>query len=142
MKKQNLHTEIIALCDYANISREGKLSINGIFDELRVQQFPGGIARAFLVATINGAANTQYKLALTVESKSGRKAPLNNLSLDTVTGPNGKNNLLVELVNLGFESDGEYEFIIQNEGKEIGSTLLKVIHATTNIANKEERLPN
>ena len=142
MKKQNLHTEIIALCDYANISREGKLSINGIFDELRVQNFPGGIARAFLVATINGAANTQYKLSLKVESKNGGKVPLNNLALDTVTGPNGKNNLLVELINLGFEQEGEYEFKIQNESKEIGSTLLKVIHATVNIGNKEERLTN
>lgn len=141
MNKQNLHTEIIALCDYANISREGKLSINGIFDELRVQNFPGGIARAFLVATINGTPNTQYKLSLKVESKNGRKVPLNNLALNTVTGPNGKNNLLVELINLGFEQEGEYEFKIQNENKEIGSTLLKVIHAT-NIVNREERLPN
>jgi len=142
MIKQNLHTEIIALCDYANISREGKLSINGIFDELRVQNFPGGIARAFLVATISGSANTQYKLALKMESKNGAKVPLNNLALDTVTGPNGKNNLLVELVNLGFEEEGEYEFKIHNENKEIGSTLLKVIHATVNIGNREERMPN
>jgi hypothetical protein len=142
MIKQNLHTEIIALCDYANISREGKLSINGIFDELRVQNFPGGIARAFLVATISGSANTQYKLALKVESKNGGKVPLNNLALDTVTGPNGKNNLLVELINLGFEQEGEYEFKIQNENKDIGSTLLKVIHATVGVQNKEERLPN
>jgi hypothetical protein len=141
MTKQNLHTEIIALCDYANISREGKLSINGIFDELRVQNFPGGIARAFLVATISGSANTQYKLTLKVESKNGGKVPLDNLALDTVTGPNGKNNLLVELINLGFEQEGEYEFKIQNENKEIGSTLLKVIHAM-GVQNKEERLPN
>src|ERR1700730_3109215 len=97
-----LHTEIITLCDYAVVSREGKLSINGIFDELRIQQFPGGIPRAFLVATINGNPNTQYKLNLKLENNSGGKTPFNNTVLETLTSFNGKNNLIVELINLAF----------------------------------------
>ncbi|MEK7502289.1 MAG: hypothetical protein AAB609_02080 [Patescibacteria group bacterium] len=123
---KQLKTEIIALCDYASVSREGKLSINGIFDELRVAQFPGGIARAFLVATINGTPSTQYKLNLKVESKGGGKSPVDSLALDTITAPNGKNNLVIELVNLGFEKEGDYLFKIYNREEEVGSTLLKV----------------
>jgi hypothetical protein len=142
MNKQNLHTEIIALCDYANISREGKLSINGIFDELRIQNFPGGIARAFLVATISGTPNTQYKLNLKVETKNGGKIPLDNLVLDAMTAPNGKNNLMIELVNLGFEKEGDYQFKIYNGDKEVGSTLLKVILFSAQTDNKKENLPN
>ncbi len=64
---KQLKTEIIALCDYANVSREGKLNINGIFDELRVQKFPGGIARAFFVATVSGTPSPPYKLTLKIE---------------------------------------------------------------------------
>jgi len=142
MSKQNLHTEIIALCDYANISREGKLSINGIFDELRVQQFPGGIARAFLVATISGTPNTQYRLTLKVETKNGGKVPLNDLNLDAMTAPNGKNNLMIELVNLAFEKEGDYQFKIYNGDEEVGSTLLKVIHFSATVDNRKEKLPN
>ena len=142
MKNNKLHTEIIALCDYASISREGKLSINGIFDELRVQQFPGGIARAFLVATISGTPNTQYRLSLKVETKNGGKAPLDSLNLDTMTAPNGKNNLMIELINLGFEKEGEYQFTIHNGNDEVGSTLLKVMGLPVNLGNKEERMPN
>ena len=142
MNKQSLHTEIIALCDYASISKEGKLSINGIFDELRVQTFPGGMARAFLVATINGTPNTQYKLTLKVEEKNGGKVPFNNLSLEAVTSPNGKNNLMIELLNLVFEKEGDYQFKIYHDNKEIGATLLKVFHFTGKIENKEEKLPN
>ena len=71
-----LHTEIITLCDYALISREGKLSINGIFDELRVQKFPGGIARAFFVATLRGKPDTSYQLKISTEN--GKKV-LNTL---------------------------------------------------------------
>jgi hypothetical protein len=126
---KSLKTEIIALCDYASVSREGKLSMNGIFDELRVQKFPGGMARAFLVATVSGAANTQYQVTLKIESENGGKSPLKDLVLNATTSQNGKSNLMVELVNLGFERNGDYYFKIYCEGKEVGSTLLKVLEA-------------
>ncbi len=138
---KQLKTEIIALCDYASVSREGKLSINGIFDELRVQKFPGGIPRAFLVATINGTPNTQYKLNLKVEGKNGSKSPIDNLALDTMTAPNGKNNLVIELVNLGFEKEGDYLFKIYNREEEVGSTLLKVFDQKKYSLN-DIKLPN
>ena len=125
---KQLKTEIIALCDYASVSREGKLSINGIFDELRIRKFPGGMARAFLVATVNGEPDTQYSLDLKVESENGGKSPLKDLTLNVLTSPNGKNNLIVELINLGFEKEGDYEFKIYNKKEEVGSTLLKVMH--------------
>jgi hypothetical protein len=144
-----LKTEIIALCDYANVSREGKLSINGIFDELRIQKFPGGIARAFLVATVDGASNTRYNLILKVERENGGsprgeagKTPLKDLSLNAMTSPNGKSNLLIELVNLGFEKEGDYRFKIYNEEKEIGSTLLKVFQQPGTYSIKDVKLQN
>ena len=106
---QNLHTEIIALCDYAIISQDGKLSINGIFDELRVQKFPGGIARAFFVATIAGTPNTTYKLNLKLENKNSGTT-LSNTNIETITAPNGKNNLVIELLGLAFKEEGDYQF--------------------------------
>jgi hypothetical protein len=146
---KQLKTEIIALCDYANVSREGKLNINGIFDELRIQKFPGGIARAFLVATINGESNVQHNLTLKVERENGGsprgeagKTPLKDLNLNAMTSPNGKSNLLIELVNLGFEKEGNYRFKIYNEGREIGSTLLKVFQQQGKYSIKDVKLPN
>ena len=142
MNKQNLHTDIIALCDYASISREGKLNINGIFDELRIQKFPGGIARAFFVATVNGTTNTQYKLNLKVEEKRGSKAPFNDLKIESITAPNGKNNIVIELLNFVFEQEGDYKFKIYDGNNEVGSTLLKVYHYTGKFVNADEKLPN
>ena len=139
---KQLKTEIIALCDYASVSREGKLSINGIFDELRIQKFPGGIARAFLVATINGAPNVQYSLNLKVESENGGKSPLKDLTLNAITSSNGKNNLIIELINLGFEKEGDYRFKIYNKGQEVGSTLLKVFHQQGKYNINDIKLPN
>jgi hypothetical protein len=139
---KQLKTEIIALCDYASVSREGKLSINGIFDELRVQKFPGGMARAFLVATINGEPNTQYSLDLKAESENGNKTPLKNLTINALTSANGKNNLIVELINLGFEKEGGYLFKIYNGKQEVGSTLLRVQQAQGKTTVNEGKLPN
>jgi hypothetical protein len=120
-----LFTEIIALCDYATISREGKLSI-GIFDEIRVQEFPGGIARAFLVATVHGKANTHYKLKIAIMHQDKAEG---SLDLEVQTSPNGKSNIITEFVNLAFKREGDYSFIITDGDTLVGQTNLKVIHA-------------
>jgi hypothetical protein len=134
-----LHTEIITLCDYALISREGKLSISGIFDELRVQKFPGGIARAFFVATLRGNADTSYKLKISTEN--GKKV-VNSLDIEVHTSLNGKNNIILELVNLGFEKEGEYKFVIYHGEDEVGSTQLKVMSAEQPVEGIKYKLPN
>lgn len=125
-----MYTEIIALCDYASVSREGKLNINGIFDELRVQKFPGGIARAFLVATIHGEPDTSYalKLALEQEGKTDNPIKMKPMSLDTHTGANGKNNIITEFVNITFEIEGDFRFVIYHGDDIVGTTHLKVMY--------------
>lgn len=124
-----LFTEIIALCDYATISKENKLSINGIFDIVNVSNFPGGIPRGFLVATISGQPNTTYSLTL---KATGPAPTFNPLTLDSTTSANGKSNLIVELVNLVFQKPGEYNFELYNKKERVGSTLLKVLHSGQN----------
>jgi len=49
---------------------------------------------------------------------------------------------LIELVNLGFEKEGNYRFKIYNEGKEIGSTLLKVFENTKKYNINDIKLQN
>ncbi len=134
-----LHTEIIALCDYATISREGKLSIMGIFDELRVQQFPGGIARAFFVATLKGEPDTTY--SLNIKTELGKKI-LSSVTIENRTSLSGKNNIIIELLNLGFEKEGEYHFTIYQGDKEVGSTNLKVMTAQQPNQEVKYKLPN
>lgn len=123
-----LKTEIIALADYASISQENKLSINGIFDELRLTKFPGGIPRAFLVATIHGEPAQSYKLSIRCEDIRTSKNVLNPLDMEVFISPSGKSNIIAELVNMGFEKEGSYRFVIYNGKEEVGSTQLKVFY--------------
>lgn len=136
-----LKTEIIVLCDYASISREGKLSINGIFDELRVQNFPGGLARAFFVATVSGTPSTSYKLTLKIEPSEGFAGEQSSFNLDTPTGPNGRANMVVELAGLGFKEEGDYEFVLSEGNRRVGAVSLKVFDQKKYSIN-DIKLPN
>lgn len=138
---KQLKTEIIALCDYAIVDQQGKVSIMGIFDEFRVEKFPTGFIDKFLVATIHGDPSTSYKLTIEMEKDNNKHNLLNPTIVDTKTSSNGKNNLIIRLTNVGFEKEGDYFFKIYNGNELIGSTHLKVIR----IQKLEERnihLPN
>ena len=124
---KQLKTEIIALCDYALIDRDNKLSILGIFDELRVQKFPGGFFDKFFVATIHGEAGS-YKLVLELKRNGVNKNLLNPTVIDANLESSGKHNIIVRLTNVGFEKEGLYNFSLHNGGEEIGAVSLNVIN--------------
>jgi len=121
-----IKVEIIALCDYATISKENKLSINGIFDEVRVTQIPGGISKAFFVATIKGEPQTDYSLRLKAQNENYKTEILKPLEIKIKTSYSGKSNILVELVNVVFNKQGQHRFSILQGNETIGSLILEV----------------
>ena len=123
---KNVQTKLIAFCDYASISRENKLSVMGIFDEVRVTQLPGGIARAFFVAVLAGEPDASYQL--TVTGSIGKKIIFHPLQLNIQMSTNGQSNIVLDLVNIGFPEEGTYDFVIEQNKKQVGSTNVKVIH--------------
>jgi len=139
MNKQNLETELILLCDYALISKEGKLSALGIFEELRTTNPTAVLAKGFLVATLSGTPNTAYKLNIKAEHKVEKRSILPPLEMGVQTGPNGRSNLLLELVGITFPKEGIYDFKILSEKEEVGSTQLTVIKMNN---NKEREVAN
>lgn len=132
-----LKVNLVTLSDYASVTREGKLSIDGIFDKLNVTNFPTTLVKAFFVATVTGDSFTEYKLDLSF--KKGTKE-LANFNLNSVTGENGRNNLIVELVGLPIQEEGEYKFILLHNKKELGSAILDVVLANANQGGA--KLPN
>lgn len=136
---KNLQTKLIAFCDYASISRENKLSVMGIFDEVRVSQLPGGIARAFFVAVVFGEPDASYQL--TVTGSVGKKVIFPPIQMSIQVSANGQANILLDLVNIGFPEEGKYDFVIQHNKEKVGSISITVIHVKE---NKEVKytLPN
>lgn len=137
-----LTTELIALCDYATVAQDGKLSINGIFDILRVPEFPGGIARVFFVTTIKGKPNENFKLSAKLEHTNDPKNLLKPVSVEGKISPNGKSNVIVQLFNVIFEKPGDHRFIFYDDSGEVGSFLLQVIHAPGQEQKSQIHVPN
>jgi len=131
-----LEVKLITLSDYATVSKEGKLTIAGIFDKLTVTKFPTTLIRAFFVATISGDAFKEYKLDL--EVKKGTKQ-LASFQLNSVTGDNGRNNLVVEMNGVPIKDDGEYHFILSHKKKEIGRATLDAVYLESQTKTK---MPN
>jgi len=137
--KQKLQTELMVLCDYGTISKEGKISAIGIFEELYNFQPPIVLNKGFIVATVSGTPNTNYQITLKAEHGAKNENLLPNLETNIQTSPNGRANLIIELQGVTFPHPGEYSFKLYSDGKEIGEKELKVVRV-----KKEEqpKMPN
>src|SRR5579871_5168126 len=114
---KDLHIQFMTFCDYAMTSQEGKLSIIGIFDEVRVTQFPGGVASTALVAVVEGKPDASY--ALKIRGDKGKKNIFPTIEVTIRTGLSGRSNITINLNNLAFPEAGEYTFTILHEEKEV-----------------------
>lgn len=140
---KDLAVQFMTFADYAMVSQDNKFSVIGMFNELRVQQFPGGLASAFLVAIVEGKPDTSYQL--TIQGEKQKKTVFPPITLDLRTGIGGTSNITINLNNMAFPEEGDYVFAVMHEKKKIGSTTLKVIRVNKPNAVSEPlkyKLPN
>lgn len=121
-----LTKELIVVCDHAMVSQDGKINIIGLFDEVRVSKFPGGIARLYLAAVLNGDKNQSHKFSITLTKENTDKNLLNPISIEGFVGENGKINILIEILNIIFPKEGVYFINLYANGEKCTSTRLKV----------------
>lgn len=114
------------LADYANVSREGKLNILGIFDRINTQSVPATHPQMQLVMTLEAdrvEANREHKIEVQLIDADGTKLFTIGGNLKFSSPPSGENiklNHVIQLNNLKFEHFGGYEFkiLINNELRE------------------------
>lgn len=125
-----LTTDIFVLCDQAVVSQEQKLSIIGIFDQFFVTDLPSSWPRMFLVAVVRGEAGQEYQLTLklTPPEKTENQFPDKDFTIKL--GPNGKANVMTELVNFPLQLVGIHKIQILVE-KEVIAQLEYRVNKTT-----------
>ena len=126
----NLKTEIFTLCDYATVSREQKLSVIGIFDQFYVASVPTQWAKMFLVAIIAGEPNKEYDITLKVNPPLKTETKFPDKQLKVTLGPNGRANLITELVNFPLPHAGTYTFQLKEDKTLVGELEFKVNKTT------------
>lgn len=137
----NLKTDIFALCDYATVSREQKLSVIGIFDQFFVANIPTNWPKMFLVAVLSGEPNRQYDITLKItspaspavaygEGKAKTEQNFPDKNLKVALGQNGRANLITELVNFPLPHAGTYKVEIMEGTEKVGALEFKVNKTT------------
>lgn len=123
MKK--LELKLLVLCDLASVSREGKLSIIGIFDRIFANKIPSSFIRLFVVATIEGEPSVDYQIKLNIQDPQGKEI-LPPKFLKVRLGGNGRSNLITDIVNMPLPEFGEYTLSLKSDDKELGNTIFWV----------------
>lgn len=130
--------EIIALCNYADYSKDGKFNIVGIFDEIYSPKFPSSLVRGFLALTITGF-EPRENAVFTVVITSPDKKKILRKEFTVITGENGKGNFALELVGFPLPISGDYEVSVLHLNKELGSTLFKALKVNNDSAKQGEK---
>lgn len=126
----NLKTDIFALCDYATVSREQKLSVIGIFDQFFVANIPTNWPKMFLVAVLSGEPNHEYGITLKIIPPAKTEQNFPDKDLKVALGQNGRANLITELVNFPLPVAGTYKVEILEGKEKVGGLEFKVNKTT------------
>lgn len=119
-----LQLELFTVCDFASVTREGKVNILGIFDEVRNVR-PPIVVNGFLVATLTGSPHSSYSVVFKVESGEKSQNAIPPRDLNFTTGESGTHNILMQ-TQLELPHHGDYRFKIYWNEKELGSKRIKV----------------
>ena len=109
---------LFLVADYANITREGKLNVMGIFNDIYAQTFPARHSSMHLVAKL-GAELGEYGQTrdFTVKLLDADANPIFDLAgqFQVPTGRQGRKpevNLILELKDIVFPKEGTYQFVL------------------------------
>lgn len=136
MATKKITPELFVLSDYATTSKDGKLSIMGIFDRIFVKTLPVHYPRFFVVLVLKGEPSASHQLSLEFNSSSGKKI-LENKQINITFAGNGKANIITDITNLHIGEIGEHQFTVNLDDKPIASTSLHInqLEANQNLPN-------
>lgn len=125
-----LTTDIFVLCDHATVSQEQKLSIIGIFDQFFVKNLPTTWPKMYLVAVVRGEPNQEYPLTLKLVPPQKGEKDFENKEFKIKLGPNGKANVMTELVNFPISAAGAHKVQLISDKDKIGEIEFRVNKTT------------
>ncbi len=113
------------LCDYASVSREGKLSMAGIFENINVRSLPTHHPLMFIVTNIRGVSN-QDKFTCRLILNDGSQKQLASISQEVKVDPQRHFGFIGQFVNIRYDVVGEYAIKFYIDNKEIGAHYFNV----------------
>ncbi|MBI4844907.1 MAG: hypothetical protein HY810_00250 [Candidatus Omnitrophica bacterium] len=120
MSVLNAKLSFAFLCDYASVSREGKLSLNGIFENINARAFPVHHPLMYIVANIIGVNDKdKFTCELTLESDPGNKLAV--IAQEVTINQNRNFGFIGQFINIRYDVQGKYAVKFYIDNKEIGT---------------------
>lgn len=139
----DLKLELLTLCDHALTSKQGKLSIIGIFDRMFVRKTPSTFARFFVVAVLIGKPDSEHKILLSIKDPQENEVLPKTKEIAIKLGNQGRSNIITDIVNMPLSITGEYTVSLSEKGKKLGEKKFGAIKLGVNHAEKGgSNLPN
>jgi hypothetical protein len=128
-----MDVKLAVLADFASISREGKLNIMGIFDEINAPSFPVALPIFYVVVSYSARATefeTDKTLQIALQTEDGnillRLEQAVRVPRPPRAGTRGTVNQVHALAGLPFEGPGSYEFVLSVDGHPEGAIPLRI----------------
>jgi hypothetical protein len=131
LPRRRLEITLALLADYANISREGKLNIMGIFEQIHAHHFPAVHAQMQLVIRLESTAfesgTHPVHVSFIDEDAHELFAIPGTLSVpESQAGENITTNQIFVLNGVVLPKAGIYEFVVNIREEELGRVPLRV----------------
>jgi hypothetical protein len=114
----DMEVKLALLADYANVTREGKLNLMGIFDVINASHLPWTQPQMRIVLTFEANPaewNTQKKVQIKLLDADAHERFTMGADLKVPAGKSGRNvpiNSIIVVNNLRFEVAGDYVFCV------------------------------
>jgi hypothetical protein len=133
-----INIPLALVADYANVSREGKLNIMGIFDQIYADAVPALHPQMQLIITIvadRSEASKEHSIIIElIDADNIAKLARIEGTVKFEKPPSGEEiriNHILQLNNVAFNKYGEYSFKIQINGEVKKSLPIKLVQTKT-----------
>jgi hypothetical protein len=124
-----MDVKLAVLADFASITREGKLNILGIFDEINTPELPAQLPMFYVVVSYEAGPaefDTEKSTQIAVTDADGNVMVRlqQDITVSRVRRPGTRStmNQITGIVGMPFPKAGDYQFAILIDGRE-GTTI-------------------
>lgn len=122
----DLKLELLLLCDYAILSKENKLSLLGIFDQIYVEKVPSQHLKMYLVGVLKGEPSSEVIIKFSIKDPQKNEI-LKTPELKIRFGENGLANLINEFGNFPIKEVGSYLIEVFTSDTKLGESKFVVL---------------
>jgi hypothetical protein len=133
--------DLLVICDLAQITQDGKLSILGMFGQVQGNRLPMRYPRFFLVGCLSGEPFSEHLLSFSLTGPDGKNI-IDEYEMTTRYGYDGKANIINDMTGTIFSYYGIHTVTLTIDRNDKRSTTLLVTKSEKTALQKGNQVVN